>query len=100
MLTLQKAQEIARSMEAAESQARLIENDSKGYSVHAMEDKQADYGTRKRGNCYRCGLNARLDLLLAKNARRLDTSQSFVGPMAKIKPRKETFVMFARSHCQ
>jgi len=55
-LTLQKAREIARSTEAAESQARLIENDSKGDSVHALEDKQADYGTRKRGNCYRCGL--------------------------------------------
>ena len=55
-LTLQKEREIARSTEAAESQARLIENDSKGDSVHALEDKQADYGTRKRGNCYRCGL--------------------------------------------
>ena len=55
-LTLQKAREIARSTEAAESHARLIENDSKGDSVHALEDKQADYGTRKRGNCYRCGL--------------------------------------------
>ena len=55
MLTLQKAREIARSMEAAESQARLIENDSKSDSVHT-EDKQADNGTRKRGNCYRCGL--------------------------------------------
>lgn len=44
-----KAREIARSTEAAESQARLIENDSKGDSVHALEDKQTDYGTRKRG---------------------------------------------------
>ena len=25
-------------------------------TVYALEDKQADYGTRKRGNCYRCGL--------------------------------------------
>ena len=48
--------EIARSTEAAVSQARLIENDSKGDSVHPLEDKQADYGTRKRGNCYRCGM--------------------------------------------
>ena len=56
MLTLQKAQEIARSTEVAESQARLIENDSKGDSVHALEDKQADYSSRKRGHCYRCGL--------------------------------------------
>jgi len=78
----------------------LIENDSKGDSVHALEDKQADYGTRKRGNCYRLGWkatshetrNARPDLLLAKNVRGLDTSQTFVGPRAKIKPRKETFV--------
>ena len=78
--------------------SKKIENDSKGDSVHALEDKRADYGTRKRGNCCRCGLeghfaretrNARPDLLLAKNVRRLDTSQSFVGPKAKIKPRKE-----------
>ena len=55
-LTLQKAREIARSTEAAESQARLVENDSQVDSVHALEDKQADYDTRKRGNCYRCGL--------------------------------------------
>ena len=55
-LSLQRAREIARSTEAAESQARLIENDSKGDSVHALEDKQADYGTRKRGNYYRCRL--------------------------------------------
>ena len=55
-LTLQKAREIARSTETAESQARLIENNFKGDSVHTLEDKQADYGTRKRGNCYRCGL--------------------------------------------
>ena len=41
-LSLQKAREIARSTEAAASQARLIENDSKGDSVHAVEDKQAD----------------------------------------------------------
>ena len=47
-LTLQK--------EAAESQARLIENDSKGDNAHALEDNQANYGTRKRGNSYRCGL--------------------------------------------
>ena len=73
-LTLQKAREMARSAKAAESQARLIENDSKGDSLHAFEDKQADYGRRKRGNCYRCGLeatshetrNARPDLLLAE----------------------------------
>ena len=55
-LTLQKAREIARSTGAAESHARLIENDSKGDSVHALEVKQADYDTRKRGNCYQCGL--------------------------------------------
>ena len=55
-LTLQNARAIARSTEAAESQARFIENDSKGDSVHALEDKQADYSTRKRGNCYQCGL--------------------------------------------
>ena len=55
-LTLQKARKIARLTEAAESQARSIENDSKGDSAHALEDKQADYGTRKRGNCYRCEL--------------------------------------------
>ena len=30
-------------------------NDSKGDSVHMLEDKEDDYGTRKRGNCYRCG---------------------------------------------
>ena len=41
--------------------------------------------------------NARPDLLLAKNVRRLDTSQSVVGPRAKIKPRKETFVMSPRT---
>ena len=92
-LTLQKAREIARSTEAAESQARLIENDSKGDSVHALEDKQAEYGTRKTHETR----NARPDLLLAKNVRRLDTSQSFVGPRAKIKPRKETSVMSPRT---
>ena len=105
-LTLQKAQEIARSTEAAESQARLIENDYKGDSVHALEDKQADYGTRKRGNCYRCGLEGHFardleckarSVTNAKNVRRLDTSQSFVGPRAKITPRKETFVMSPRT---
>ena len=41
--------------------------------------------------------NARPDLLLAKNVRRQDTSQSFVGTRAKIKPRKETFVMSPRT---
>ena len=55
-VTLQKVREIARSTEAAESQARSIENDSKSDSVHALEDKQGDYGKGKRGNCYRCGL--------------------------------------------
>jgi len=55
-LTLQKAREIARSTEAAESQARSIENDSKSDSVYAFEDKQGDYDKGTRGNCYRCGL--------------------------------------------
>ena len=36
----QTARDIARSMKAAESQARSIENDSKSDSVHALEDKQ------------------------------------------------------------
>lgn len=37
-LTLQKAREIARSMEAAERQAKQIENDSRGGHVHTLED--------------------------------------------------------------
>ena len=104
-LTLQKAREIARSTEAAKSQARLIENDSKGDSVHALEDKQlitaqgrkeiaTDVGWKATSHETR---NARPDLLLAKNVRILDTSQSFVGPRAKIKPGKETFVMSPRT---
>ena len=57
-LTLKKAQEIARSMEAAERQAKQIENDSSSESVHTLEDKYHDSGSGKRGNCYRCGLEA------------------------------------------
>ena len=57
-ITGSKRNAFTRSTEGAESQARLIENDSKGDSVHALEDKQADYGTRKRGKCYRCGLES------------------------------------------
>ena len=37
-LTLQKAREIARSMEAVERQAKQIKNDSRGEHVHTLED--------------------------------------------------------------
>ena len=40
--TLQTPQEIARSMEVAEGQAKLIENDSTRNHVHALDDKQCD----------------------------------------------------------
>lgn len=55
-LTLQKAREIARSMEAAERQAKQIENDSRGEHVHTLEDHHHVSGRGKRGCCYRCGI--------------------------------------------
>ena len=55
-LTLQKARDIARSMEAAESQARLIESDSKSENVNVLEDLHSGSRRRKKENCYRCGL--------------------------------------------
>ena len=55
----------------------MLENDSKGDSVHELEDKLVATDV---------GWKATSDLLLPKNVRRLDTSQSFVGPRAKIKP--------------
>ena len=54
-LTLQKAREIARSMEAAERQAKQIENDSRSEHVHTLEDHHHVSGRGKRGCCYRCG---------------------------------------------
>ena len=55
-LTLQKAREIARSMEAAERQAKQIENDSRSEHVHTLEDHHHVSGRGKRGCCYRCGI--------------------------------------------
>lgn len=42
-----RLQEIEISMEAAESQARSIERDSKNDSVHVLDDKQSDSGKGK-----------------------------------------------------
>ena len=55
-LTLQKAREIARSMEAAERKAKQIENDSRSEHVHTLEDHLHVSGRGKRGCCYRCGM--------------------------------------------
>ena len=55
-LTLQKARVIARSMEAAESQARSIESDSLSGNVNSLEREYFDSPKRGGGRCYRCGL--------------------------------------------
>ena len=55
-LTLQKARDIARSMEAAESQARSIESDSRSGNVNSLEREYFDSPKRGRGYCYRCRL--------------------------------------------
>ncbi|XP_015747522.1 PREDICTED: uncharacterized protein K02A2.6-like [Acropora digitifera] len=55
-LTLQKAREIAKSMEAAERQAKQIENDSRSENVHTLEDHHHVSRRGKRGWCYRCGI--------------------------------------------
>ena len=57
-LTLQKARDIARSMEAAESQARLIESDSKSENVNVLEDLHSGSRRRKKGkllSMWTCG---------------------------------------------
>ena len=43
-------------MEAAERQTKQIENDSRGDSVHTLEDIRHVSGRGKRGCCYRCGM--------------------------------------------
>ena len=57
-LTLQKARDIARSicMEAAESQARSIESNSRSGNVNSLEREYFDSPKRGGGRCYRCGL--------------------------------------------
>ena len=55
-LTLQKARDITRSMEAAESQARSIESDSRSGNVNSLEREYFDSPKRGGGRCYRCGL--------------------------------------------
>ena len=55
-LTLQKARDIARSMEAAESQAQSIESDSRSRNVNSLERGHFDSPKREGGRCCRCGL--------------------------------------------
>ena len=55
-LTLQKARDVARSMEAAERQARSIEGDSKGENVNTLDGARGNSWKGNKGNCYRCGL--------------------------------------------
>ena len=55
-LTLQKARVIARSMEAAESQARSTESDSLSGNMNSLEREYFDSPKRGGGRCYRCGL--------------------------------------------
>ena len=55
-LTLQKARDIARSMEAAESQARSIESDSRSGNVNSLEREYFDSPKSGGGHFYRCGL--------------------------------------------
>ncbi|KAK2549429.1 hypothetical protein P5673_030103 [Acropora cervicornis] len=43
-------------MEAAERQAKQIENDSRSEHVHTLEDHHHVPGKGKRGCCYRCGI--------------------------------------------
>ena len=54
--TLQKARDIARSMETAETQAQSIESDSRSGNVNYLERGHFDSPTRGGGRCYRCGL--------------------------------------------
>ena len=54
--TLQKARDIARSMEATESQTRSIESDSRSGNVNSLEQAYFDSPKRGGGRCYRCGL--------------------------------------------
>ena len=51
-LTLQKARDIARSMEAAESQARSIESDSRSGNLNSIERGHFDSPKREGGRCY------------------------------------------------
>ena len=55
-LTLQKAGDIARSMEAAESQVRSIESNSRSGNVNSLEQGHFDSPKRGRGRCYWRGL--------------------------------------------
>lgn len=56
-LTLQKARDVARSMEAAESLARSIESDSRSGTVNSLERGHFDSPAKRGGGrCYRCGL--------------------------------------------
>ena len=55
-LTLHKARDIARSIEAAESQARSIESDSGSGNVNSLEREYFDSPKRGGGRSYRCGL--------------------------------------------
>ena len=55
-LTLQKAREMARAMEAAERQEKQIKNDSRSEHVHTLEDHPNISGRGKRGCCCQCGM--------------------------------------------
>ena len=55
-LTLQKARDIARSLEGAESQARSIESDSRSGNVNSLEWEYFDSPKRGGRRCYRCRL--------------------------------------------
>ena len=47
---------IARSIKAAESQARSIESNSRSRNVNSVEREYFDLPKRGRGRFYRCGL--------------------------------------------
>ncbi|RUA05254.1 MAG: hypothetical protein DSY43_04950 [Gammaproteobacteria bacterium] len=55
-LTLLRAQELARAMEAAERQARSIESDqASGENVNATYNTTFKQGNARQGSCYNCG---------------------------------------------
>ena len=89
-LTLQKARDIARSMEAAESQARSIESDSRSGNVNSLEREYFDSPKRGGGRYYRCGLAGHFAKDLECKAR-LATCRKCkkVGHFAKVCKTKE-----------